>query len=161
MTRVLLLVLVALALVPAACGTPCRGIETRELAFECAATTGFTGELHFDSEATFDTFLRQQCFAAGDDGDADAILEDIDFTTEAVFVATGPDRLDESRCLVSRELDEAQVCATGLKVYFRDELRRDGTDCPGTRWTVAFVMPREDLRAAIEAGRENDPFGLQ
>ena len=61
--------------------------------------------------------------------------------------------IDPSRCLESREVDEAQVCSTGLKLYFRDELRR-ADNCPGTRWTAAFVLAREDLRV-----RDNIAFG--
>lgn len=131
------------------CGPPCRTIETRPLALECAQTSGFFGELHFDSEATFDTFLRQQCLE-GDDAAADRVLASVDFTREAVFVARGNHALDSTRCLESRELDEAQVCATGLKLYF-DDVTREPELCPGTRWTVAFLLSREDLRAALDA----------
>ncbi len=134
----------------ASCGAPCRGVETRALALECAATSAFSGELHFDSEETFDTFLRQQCLDAGDDALADQLLAGIDFRTEAVFVVRGRHAIDSSRCLASREVARAEVCSTGLKLYFEDELQPVET-CPATRWTVALVLDREDLRAALDA----------
>ena len=90
------------SLAPVACGTPCREIATRSLDFECAAVASFTGELHFDSRATFDTFLRQQCLPNAERAQADDIMDGVDFTTEAVFVAAGPHRLDDQRCLVSQ-----------------------------------------------------------
>lgn len=136
------------ALALSSCVAPCRAIEVRPLELECDPSSLFTGELHFDSEATFDTFLRQECLVG--DGEADRVLASVDFTTEAVFVARGNHRLDETRCLARRQLDEAQVCATGLKLYFADEDLVSDT-CPGTRWTVAFVLAREDLRAALDA----------
>jgi len=153
--RVLLCVLLG-ALLAASCGTPCRGIETRALDFECSASATFTGELHFDSRATFDTFLRQQCLSIAQQDTVDALLDEVDFDTEAVFVAAGPHRLDDQRCLVTRELDGAQVCTTGLKIYFADQMQRADAQCPGTRWTVAFALPREELRAAVEAGRQTE-----
>lgn len=147
LTVLLLLWLLGLS----ACGEPCRGIETRALDFECSPLSSFTGELHFDSAAPFDTFLRQQCLD-GDDAEADRILASVDFTREAVFVARGSKRVTAERCLESRGLDEAQVCATGLKVTFRD--RESGPDaCSAGLWTVAFVLEREDMRAALDATR--------
>lgn len=131
------------------CGAPCRGIDTRPLELECAATSTFTGELHVDSEATFDTFLRQDCLA-GNDAEADRVLASVDFRTEAVFVARGSHRVTNERCLESRDLDEAQVCTTGLKLYFLDE-ERSPEGCPSTQWTVALVLSRDDMRAALEA----------
>jgi hypothetical protein len=143
------------ALLAGSCGAPCRDIQARPLEFECSDDPlGFLGELHFDSASSFETFLRQQCL--DDPGDADAILEQVDFGSEGVFVATGRDNLDAQRCLRSRELESAQVCTTGLKLYFRDELQSPELVCAETRWTVAFALPREDLRAAIEAGRTSD-----
>lgn len=135
----------------ASCGAPCRDIEVRPLELQCSPTSSFTGELHFDSAATFDTFLRQQCLLGDDSPAADAALQSVDFDTEGVFLAAGPHALRQ-RCLSARELGSVQVCSTGLKVYFHDEYRAEGGNCPGTRWTVAFALPREELRAALEAG---------
>ncbi len=112
----------------------------------------FTGEAHFDSPATYETFLSQQClYTAGDDA-VQARIDDVNFDEEAVFVAVGPAALDNSRCLETRTLDKAQVCTDGLKVYFADVFQRADDGCPGPRWTVAFSLLREDLRAALEAG---------
>lgn len=147
-SRALLVALVAAF--SSSCGTPCRTIETRPLELTCAQTSNFAGELHFDSEETFDTFLRQQCLADDEDALADQLIASVDFSSEAVFVARGRHAIDSTRCLESRELDEAQVCETGLKLYFADKTREVET-CPGTRWTVAFILAREDLRAALDA----------
>lgn len=146
--------LALIAMVASSCSSPCRSIETRSLDFECEQASNFTGELHFDSEGSFDTFLRQQCLSDDDDALADQILAGIDFTTEAVFVARGRHAIDPTRCLQTRELADAQVCSTGLKLYF-DDVIRQAEPCPGTRWTVAFVLSREDLRAALDAAAQS------
>jgi hypothetical protein len=70
----------------------------------------------------------------------------VDFATEAVFVAVNL-RGEVGRCLVERELDGVQVCTEGLKLGFIDEATTDVT-CGGV-WTVAFVLDRGDLRAAL------------
>jgi hypothetical protein len=156
MTRVFMTATAVLgALVATACGAPCRDIEVRTLALECSAASTFAGELHFDSAAPFDTFLREECLVgeAPPAGDVaiDVVVQSVDFSTRGVFLAAGPRAL-RGRCLQARELDTAQVCGNGLKLYFLDEYRAEGGNCPNTRWTVAFSLPREELRAALEAG---------
>lgn len=140
--------------VASGCGAPCRDIEARPLELTCDATQGFSGELHFDSQATFDTFLRQQCLPPGADDIAAGVLASVNFDAEAVFVAVRPHDLGPGRCLRARALDSAQVCATGLRLLFNDEVRTPGEVCPATRWTVAFALPRAELRAALEAAEE-------
>lgn len=146
-----LLALCVASVSAAGCGPPCRDIQTRPLDFACEATRGFSGELHFDSEATFETFLAQQCLSRSSDELAREIAASVDFTREAVFVAVGPLSLDQERCLESRELASCQVCEGGLKVLFQDATRDIGAVCPSTVWTVAFALKREDLRAALDA----------
>lgn len=133
------------------CGPVCRPAAVTELAFECDPTAPFTGEIHLDSRASLDTFLTQECMQNADDGVIDDVIDGVDFSQDAVFVAVGPDFLDNSRCLESRELDEVQVCSNGLKVLFDDVYRTSDAPCPGTRWTVAFTIDRADLRAALDA----------
>lgn len=140
----------------AACGEPCRDVETRSLDFSCDVTRGFSGQLHFDSASTFETFLAQQCLPRGDDERAHALVESVDFSREAVFVAVGPHSLDPERCLAARRLSGCQVCESGLKVLFEDRFRDPGAGCPSTRWTVAFALKREDLRAALDAAEGVD-----
>ena len=53
-----------------------------------------------------------------------------------------------------RDLERAQVCSDGLKVYFDDTYGDADFGCAGPRWTVAFALPREDLRAALDAAGE-------
>ena len=154
---VLALALSGFAFLSLGCGPYCRDIPTTPLAFECDnSTVRFTGEIHLDSEATFRTFLSQQCIADASGAAIDSVVEQVDFSPEAVFVAVGPTRLDEMRCLDSRTLDKAQVCDTGLKVFFLDRFRR-AEDCPNLRWTVAFSLLRSDLRAALAAGDNQTP----
>jgi hypothetical protein len=136
----------AASLLAASCGVQCRGIDVRELDLACNETLSPLGELHFDSAASFDTFLRQQCLFGADPASIDAIVESVDFTTEAVFVAVNL-RAEAGRCLVDRELDGVQVCTEGLKLGFIDEASTD-VACGGV-WTVAFVLDRGDLRAAL------------
>ena len=144
-------VLAALAAGVVGCGPQCRDIDTQPVNIVCESPPRFTGEAHFDSAATFETFLSQQCLYTAGDTAVQSVIDDIDFTTSAVFVAVGPAALDNSRCLETRELDKAQVCTDGLKVYFQDVFQRADTGCPGPRWTVAFTLLREDLRAALDA----------
>lgn len=134
-----------------ACDTPCREFVARPLDLTCGAAGGFTGEAHFDSVAVFDTFLSQQCL---DDPDASTIaglMASVDFDTEAVFVAVGPRALGSTRCLLDRRADTAAVCTDGLRIVFDDELAPAGAVCPASRWTVALVVPRAELRAALAA----------
>jgi len=138
------------------CGPYCRDIVTTELPVECESPPRFTGEIHFDSLATFDTFLRQQCLPSASDDAIVAIENQVDFTTHAVFVAVGPAAIDNTRCVTRRDLDRAQVCSDGLKVVFDDDYASAEQGCTGSRWTVAFSLTREDLRAALEAGEASE-----
>jgi hypothetical protein len=140
-----------LALAPG-CGSFCRDVATRELAFNCEdGANRFTGELHFDRQTTFRTFLEQQCIPQSPQSFVDEIVESIDWNTEAVFVAVGPPNVDATRCVDERSLERAQVCNDGLKVYFADVYGQSDFGCAGPRWTVAFAMNRSDLRAALDA----------
>jgi hypothetical protein len=134
------------------CGPYCRDIEATELPVDCESPPRFTGEIHFDNLATFDTFLRQQCLPTASVDEIEAIEDQVDFDTHAVFVAVGPAAIDNTRCVTRRDLDRAQVCSDGLKVVFDDDYASADEGCTGARWTVAFSLTREDLRAALEAG---------
>ncbi len=150
------LVMGLLGLSLASCGPVCRPADVSELDFECDPTASFTGEIHLDSRASLDTFLSQECMQNADEAVIEEIVDSIDFTQDAVFIAVGPDFLDNSRCLESRELDDVQVCSNGLKVLFDDAFRTSDTPCPGTRWTVAFSIDRGDLRAALDAAEASE-----
>jgi len=135
------------------CGPYCRDIQTRELDFNCEdGANRFTGELHFDRAATFETFLSQQCVPSFPATEIAALVDGIDWGTEAVFVAVGPPNVDGTRCVETREIERAQVCTDGLKVYFDDTYGNSDFGCAGPRWTVAFALSSDDLRAALEAG---------
>ena len=145
-------VLLLLTMGATSCGVQCRETEVRPLELSCDLTSGFVGEVHFDSAATFDTFLRQQCMLSASDAEVQALLDAVDFRTEAVFVAVGPDAIDDTRCLASRDVDTVSVCSDGLKIGFTDTLRTlNGASCPGTDWTIAFVIDRDALRTALNA----------
>lgn len=129
----------------------CRPISTTELDLECENNAQpFTGELHFDSEATYDTFLSHQCIPNASAGAIDQQKDLIDFSQDAVFVAVGPSAIDADRCVEERELDSVSVCDSGLKVYFKDTYTDSEFGCPDIRWTVAFSLSRDDLRTALE-----------
>jgi hypothetical protein len=135
------------------CGPFCRDVQTRELEFSCEdGANRFTGEIHFDRPTTFRTFLEQQCIPQSPQSFVDEIVDSVDWSTEAVFVAVGPPNVDATRCVDDRSLERAQVCSDGLKVYFADLYGQSDFGCSGPRWTVAFAMNRQDLRAALEAG---------
>ena len=147
-------ILALLALAASSCGLPCRTVSVSELDFECEPLAPFRGEAHFDSAATLETFLVQDCLAAeGAEEEAAAILAQVDFGTDAVMVVSGDAVLDNgARCILQRRLGACEVCDDGLKVSF-DDVETDGAaGCAQSRWTVAFALPREDLRAALAAG---------
>jgi len=151
MRRLLLPLLfsVATCALASACGDACRTAEVRELSLSCGRQA-LEGEIHFDSAAAFETFLTDQCMPDADAADIAAIVDDVDFATDAVWVGVRRNAIDESRCIATRELDVAQVCSSGLKVSFVDVLENDTSDgCTG-RWTVAFVIARDDLLAALD-----------
>jgi len=141
-----------------ACGPYCRPIEVRPLAVECENLDigQFQGELHFDSAPPFETFLSQQCMPNAAEDRLAQIVESVDFTREGVFVVAGRNNLDSTRCVETRELDDAEVCTNGLRVYFEDSYRSVDRGCPSGVWTVAFALSRADLAAALEAGERGE-----
>lgn len=150
MLRVLLAApLVVAVAAAAACGPACRDVEIQQIDLRCDEGAPFSGEIHVDSAAAFDTFVGQQCMPELPPEDVDAIVSSVDFDTRAVFVAKGPNAASELRCIAEREAERAQVCDDGLKVYFRDRYAAGGDgDCLGS-WTAAFTMARADLRAVL------------
>jgi hypothetical protein len=126
----------------------CRNVETRELGIECNADASFQGELHFDSAGTYRTFLSDRCLPGEDAAAIDAIVGDVDFGTEAVFVARGA-RAGVSRCIEARAAETVEACGEGLKIVFDDVESADPV-CPGD-WTIALAMPRQELRSALDA----------
>jgi hypothetical protein len=143
-----LLAVVVTVAISAACGEACRVITTKQLALTCSSTSDFEGEIHFDDSATFESFLLTDCLPDDTDAQRQEIVNSIDFTKNAVFVAVGA-RQDPggSRCIADRQDDDVQVCDDGLRVDFNDKVT-DDTQCQG-KWTVAFSLPRAELRAAL------------
>ena len=150
MTTRALLALAAVVVVGAlapSCGPACREIETRALSVSCDANAQFRGELHLDSRALYDTFLRDQCTPQAPNAEIEDAVSAVDFDSEAVFVASRPRDDNGVRCIASREVERVEVCEDGLRVTFLDDIT-DEPACPG-RWTVAFALSRTDLRSAI------------
>ena len=133
---------------------PCRRIETTPVEINCGEDVDFEGEIHLDTAASWRSFLTDRCLRDGREAEIDALVGGVDFTTSAVFVARGL-RQGQSRCIEVREAESVDVCDDGLRVVFRDE-ESGQVNCAG-HWTVAFVLPREELRAAIEDG-DGDAF---
>jgi hypothetical protein len=142
--HVVRLVVVVMVLFHSAC-SPCRAVETRALALECADGAPFEGERHFDRQETFTTFLEQECGIATDP--ARALATTIDFNVDAVVVARG-DRFSNNRCLDERSAESVEVCDAGLRITF-DDVESATSTCAGSQWTVAVVVGRADLRAAL------------
>lgn len=137
----------------ASCGPACRPIEFSLIDLECENNAQFRGELHLDSRAVYDTFLRDQCIASATEGQIEALRDDVDFARDAVFVASRA-RDEQLRCIVERAVEDVEVCDTGLRVTFVDKTSTDPV-CPG-RWTTAFSLSRDDLRTAIAEQVEPD-----
>lgn len=128
---------------------PCRRIERRVLDLDCSDASSFRDELHFDNEATYRSFLSDRCLPAGDPIDVEARVAEVDFSVDAVVVARGP-RVNGTRCITARAVESVDVCTSGLRLIFEDV--EGGVDgCPAGDWTVAVVVGRDDLRAAIGA----------
>ena len=126
--------------------SPCRSIETTPIAIDCSPAAAFSGELHFDTAESYRNFLNDRCLLEASDEAIDALVDDVDFSTEAVFVARGS-RGGVNRCLQERSAETVNVCEDGLRVVFADVESRE--ECGGL-WTVAFKLPRDELRAALE-----------
>lgn len=125
--------------------SPCRAIETRVLPLECPTGAPFDGERHFDRAETFTTFLGQECGIATDA--AAAFVSEVDFNIDAVVVARG-ERFANNRCLEERTAESVEVCEAGLRITFAD-IESASATCEGLQWTVAVVVGRADLRAAL------------
>ena len=123
----------------------CRPADVQPLLVACDGSA-FRGELHLDTAATFRSFLRDRCIPQASDAEIDAFVGQVDFTVDAVFVAAGA-RAGVSRCIAEREAESVEVCNDGLRISFADVTTADAT-CGGD-WTVAFAMPRSELRAAL------------
>jgi len=135
--------------------TPCRRVETTPIELDCSANAEFVGELHLDTAASWRSFLTDRCLPEGRDAEIDALVDDVDFTVDAVFVARNL-RQGASRCIEARAADSVDVCDEGLRVIFRDDESGDAT-CAG-HWTVAFVLPRGELRAAVDDDDDDGDF---
>lgn len=145
MRSFVLLVLAVLPVVGAAC-LPCHPVTTTPIALDCDAGAAFTGELHFDSAASFRSFLNDRCLLESSNEAIEAIVADVDFGVDAVFVARGP-RDSAGRCITERGAESVNVCDDGLRVVF-DDVESSDAACGGS-WTVAFKLPRDEMRAAL------------
>jgi hypothetical protein len=129
----------------AGCGRACRGIETKPLALDCDLASALPVDIHFDDAATFETFLETQCLSDPSEEAVRDLVDQVDFTTDVVFVSLG-NRQQRERCIAEREADTVEVCDDGLRVGFADKLSEADT-CSG-KYTVAFTLSRADMRAA-------------
>jgi hypothetical protein len=123
----------------------CREVAVQPLAVDCGPASTFGGELHFVDAATWRSFLTDRCLTP-DDATIDALVAGVDFSTQAVFVARGS-RAVGGRCVAERAVDTVGACSDGLRVVF-DDVESGDVPCPGD-WTVAFALPRSELRAAL------------
>lgn len=130
------------------CDADCRAIEARPIAVECADTSSFMGELHFDDRATWQSFLSLNCLPGAELEVLEDLVNAVDFTDEVAFVAVGT-RGQSGRCITERSADTVEVCAAGLRIGFRDEESEDAP-CAG-KWTAGLAVPRAEMRAALAA----------
>ncbi|MBI1947387.1 MAG: hypothetical protein HYS27_16960 [Deltaproteobacteria bacterium] len=145
-----------LALAAPGCGRPCRAVATTPIDLQCEAGAVYEGELHYDDAAVFESFLSLECLPSSSPEQIAAVVGAVDFTNDAAFVAVGR-RLVQTRCVEARDAATVEVCDGGLRVSFDDRLSNAVDDCPG-RWTVAFSLARDDLRAALGTDAAVDGF---
>ena len=145
--RVVVALVVVVGVGAAGCDD-CRSVEPRILALECEVAESFRGELHLDSAATWRSFLSDRCLPTSDVAAIDGFVGQVDFAVDAVIVARGP-RLSTTRCLVSREVESLDTCTDGLRIVFDDEELGPEACTTTPDWTVAVVVPRGELRAAL------------
>ncbi len=143
---VVVAVVAAVVVVDVGC-LACRRIEPRTLGVVCEDAAGFSGEIHLDSAVQYRNFLRDTCVPGANDAAIEALVAEVDFSVDAVFVAGGP-RAVGGRCVTARATESVDVCDEGLRVVFADE--EEATEACGGFWTVSFALDRGDLRAAVE-----------
>ena len=137
------------------CSTPCESISHRAIELRCDPVVGFSGEIHIDSRATFETFLRAQCLLPDDEVRIELALNAVDFSQEVVFIAVRPMSAGNGTCLLQRGLGDVEICDDGLNVIFADDDYADPSACPNGNWTIAFALSRDDMRKALRvAGDE-------
>jgi hypothetical protein len=127
----------------------CRPLAVRPLALACSSSSTFLGELHFTDADSFRSFLIDRCLGAANAErvvEADAVVAAVDFGVDAVIVARGG-RAGVGRCVEERAVVEASVCDDGVRIAFDDTVT-NANPCPGN-WTVALVLPRDELRSAV------------
>lgn len=147
-TRLCFAVVVTCAIALSSCGRPCRAIAVQPVALGCQSTGTFNGEIHFDDVPTLEAFLESdQCLPDAVDTERAEIVDSVDFLNNALFIAVNA-REQLGRCIEEREADVVEVCDDGLRIAFADRVT-DANPCPG-KWTVAFQLPREEMRAAIQ-----------
>jgi hypothetical protein len=125
---------------------PCHDVAARPLPLDCVSTSSFAGELHFTDDASFLAFLTDRCLGPDAGAAARTLVDGVDFSTEAVVVARGV-RKGAARCIEERSVDTVAVCDDGVRIAF-DDVITNAEPCAGD-WTIAFVMPRTELRAAV------------
>lgn len=130
----------------------CRAVETRALDLDCQGVA-FRGEIHLDTADTWRSFLRDRCIPTAEAARIDALVAEVDFAVDAVVVASGA-RLSTTRCLQTREAESVDACVDGLRIVF-DDVEIGPEDCDGTNWTVALLVPRGELRAALAANEDD------
>ena len=109
----------ALLVLLASCSPPCRTIAVAPLALICQDLSTFTGEVHFEERATFESFLSAECLPEATDAEITAILDSVNFAEDVVFVAVN-NRAQAGRCLRTRVADGVEVCQDGLRISFSD-----------------------------------------
>jgi hypothetical protein len=156
--RAFLIVSVVISAAMSSSCLDCRPTAARTLAVDCVTDASWRGELHLDSAATWRSFLVDRCLVGEPPEVIDEWVRAVDFTQEAVVVAKGA-RGSVSRCLEAREVETVDVCDSGVRVLFED-VESGEQVCPGD-WTVAFALPRDDLRSALlanERASNAEPF---
>ena len=104
----LLLGLIATVAWVPSCGGNCRAVNVRQLDLICGEAA-LEGEIHFDSAAAFETFLTDQCIPSADDAEVAALVDDVDFSRDAVWVGVRRNAIDESRCIENRQVEATEV----------------------------------------------------
>ena len=130
------------------CGSPCREVEHRTIDVSCTTEKSFD-TIHLDSAALFEEFLKDDCQTAN--LEPKSLANNVDFTKEIVFCASGPLNDPELGCLRKREIKDAEVCTDGIQLIFDDTLQPPETSfCSNQLWFFCEALSRNDVRPALD-----------
>ena len=124
----------------------CRTVEHRSLELTCEAENAFHA-IHLDSAMLLETFLNNECQPSED---ITRILNEVDFSKEVVFCASGPLNDPDVGCLRQRTVKTVESCTDGVQFLYEDSLQPTETSlCSNQLWTFCEVLNRNEVRNSL------------